>query len=351
MTRGGRALARARAARLTPARLARHAAAARASGDRSFAGEWTHLDALLRHLGLAEGGFAVDLAAGDGVNGSCTLPLFRDRGWCGLAIECDPARFALLSHAYAAFPRVRLSARRVLPAEAADLLRRERVPRGFTLLNLDIDSFDLEVAEALLPVFRPLVVDLEVNEKIPPPVRFAVRYTPGFRWDEGHCYGCSLSAAADVMDALGYRLEGLEHNNAFFVRADVAERGGVVGIAPESAHRAGYADRPDRGELFPWNFDMDDLLGLEAGEVVARLRRRFRRASASYALQLEPLGRGRAQGGVGDPGGSGSMGGGGVRGDRMSERSEFGSPSTPPPTGEPDPPGSRPEATSPGRSA
>jgi hypothetical protein len=305
MTRGGRALARARAARVTPARLARHAAAARATGDPSFAGEWTHLETLLRRLDLAEGSFAVDLAAGDGVNGSCTLPLFRDRGWGGLAIECDPARFALLSHAYAGFPRVRLSSRRVVPAEAAELLHREGVVRrGFTLLNLDIDSFDLEVAEALLPEFRPLVVDLEVNEKIPPPVRFAVRYTPGFRWDEGHCYGCSLSAAADVLDALGYRLEGLEHNNAFFVRADVAERGGIAGVAPEGAYRAGYADRPDRGELFPWNYDMDDLLGLEPAEIISRLRKRFRRASASYALQLEPLGRGWVQGGVGDPGGA-----------------------------------------------
>jgi hypothetical protein len=362
MTRGGRALARARAARLNPARLARHAAAARAGGGPSYAGEWAHLDALLHRLGLAEGGFAVDLAAGDGVNGSSTLPLFRDRGWSGLAIECDPARFALLSHAYAAFPRVRLSGRRVVPAEAADLLRRERVPHGFALLNLDIDSFDLEVAEALLPAFRPRVVDLEVNEKVPPPVRFAVRYTPGFRWDEGHCYGCSLSAAADVMEALGYRLEGLEHNNAFFVRADLAERAGVDEIAPEVAYRAGYLERPDRAQLFPWNHDMDDLAGLEAAEIISHLRKRFRRASASYALQLEPLGPGwaldvRAGGiragrvrweGVGEEGTVCLIAASGAA---LRAPDYFGSPPPPSPTGEPDPPGSRPEATSPRRLA
>lgn len=291
LSRGGRALAGARGRRLTPARLARHAAATR-TPDPSYAAEWTHLRAVVERIGAVEPGFAVDLAAGDGVTSSCTLPLFRDRGWSGLAVECDPVRFALLAHAYRGFGRVRLARRRVTPGDAAAVLAEHGVPREFTVLNLDLDSYDLAVAEAILPVFRPLVVDLEINEKVPPPVRFAVRYTPDFRWDEGHCYGCSLAAAWDVLHTLGYRLEGVEYNNAFFVRADVAERRGIPEAAPETAYRKGYAERADRGRLFPWNRDMDDLLGCAPGEAVSRLERRFRLVRASYALQLEPLERG-----------------------------------------------------------
>jgi hypothetical protein len=209
LSRGGRALARARAARLTPARLAHHRAAAVRVADPSYAGEWGHLERLLGKLGLGTGGVAVDLAAGDGVTGSCTLPLFRDRDWSGVAIECDPARYARLAHLCAILPKVKPIRARVSPSTVVEILRGAGVPSGFTLLNLDIDSFDLEIASALIPAFRPLVVDMEVNEKIPPPVRFAVRYSPDFQWDEGHCYGCSLAAAADVMLPLGYRLEAL----------------------------------------------------------------------------------------------------------------------------------------------
>jgi hypothetical protein len=295
LSRGGRALARARERRLTPARLARHAAAAR-TPDPSYAREWAHLRGLLERLGVAEGGFAVDLAAGDGVTSSCTLPLFRDHGWSGLAVECDPARFALLAHAYRPLGRVRLCRERVTPRGVAALLAEHGVPAEFTALNLDLDSYDLAVAGEILRAFRPLVVDLEINEKVPPPVRFALRYSPDFRWDEGHCYGCSLAAAWDVLGAAGYRLEGLEYNNAFFVREDAAERAGVPALAPGDAYRRGYAERADRLLWFPWNRDVDDLLECAPEEVAARLARRFRRTRAGYVLQLEPLGPGWADG-------------------------------------------------------
>lgn len=295
LSRAGRSLARVWDGRITPARLARHAAATR-TADPSYAGEWVFLQRLLLRLGLREGGFAVDLAAGDGVTSSCTLPLFRDHGWRGLAVECDPARFALLHHAYRAFPAVRLDGARVAPGNVAPLLARHGVPTDFTLLNLDLDSYDLAVAEALLDGFRPLVVDLEVNEKVPPPVRFAVRYSAEHRWDEGHCYGCSLSAASDVLGAAGYRLVGLEYNNAFFVRDDTVATAGVASVAPEDAYRFGYSSRAERRRWFPWNVDMDDLLECAPGEAVARLRQRFGRSRADFVLQLERLEEGWSRG-------------------------------------------------------
>jgi hypothetical protein len=274
LTRAGRALALARRSRLTPARLARHAHAA-STPDPSHASEWTHLRTLLERLDLLDAGFAVDLAAGDGVTSSCTLPLFRDHGWWGLAIEGDPTRFALLEHAYLGLARVTPRRAWVSPDGSARLLRELAVPRDFALLNIDIDSYDLDVAAAILAEFRPIVVDLEINEKIPPPVRFAVRYGTHFRWDEGHCYGCSLAAACDVVGAMGYRLEGLEYNNAFFVREDVAARfggriqsglpgasgsrrslpvergnGGPSRVRPPNGHRAARAAvrRPQSGD-------------------------------------------------------------------------------------------------------
>ncbi|HET9984850.1 MAG TPA: nucleotidyltransferase family protein [Longimicrobiales bacterium] len=291
----GRRLARLRGERVTAGRLARHAVAAQAA-DPSFASEGRHLRELLARLGVARGGYAVDLAAGDGVTQSCTLPLFRDLGWSGLAVECDAARFALLSHVYRRFPRVALARRWVTPGNVASLLAESGVPADFTVLNLDLDSFDLPVAAAVLARFRPLVVDMEVNEKVPPPIRFAVD-SAEFRWDEGHCYGCSLSAAHDVLTAAGYRLEGLEYNNAFFVRGDAASAAGIAGLGAEEAYRRGYVERADRRTLFPWNRDMEELLVLAPAEAVAVLRRRFARQAGRFLLGLEPV-RTASSGGV-----------------------------------------------------
>ncbi len=275
--------------RITTRRLARHLERSRTVADPSHAGEWPYLARLLARLELLADGFAIDLAAGDGVRGSCTLPLFRDRGWAGLAIECDAVRFRLLAHAYRAFPRVRLADGRVTPANVVRLLAMNAIPAEPTLLNLDLDSFDLVVAHRILAVCRPLVVDMEINEKVPPPLRFAVRYAPGHRWDGGHCYGCSLDAACDFLKATGYILEGLEYNNAFFVRADVAALHGIARVAARAAYRAGYLVRTDRHRLFPWNYDMEAVHSLEPAAAIAFLDRRFERYRGGYVLRAGPL--------------------------------------------------------------
>lgn len=259
------------------ARLALHAQPA-------YAAEATHLAALLHRLHLQDG-FVVDIAAGDGVTQSSTLFLFRDPCWRGLAVEADTSRFGLLEFAYRQFPNARLSCAKVTPTNVADLLRAHDVPADFTVLNLDIDSYDLDVAEAILAAYRPIVIDMEINEKVPPPVYFAVRYDPEHVWAEDHFYGCSLTAAAKLLSPRGYVLEGLEYNNAFFVRRDVA-LGQVRDIAVDEAYRCGYVERADRKVLFPWNRNVEGLLQLSPERVVQELRRRFQRYEGRYRLEV-----------------------------------------------------------------
>jgi hypothetical protein len=184
---------------------------------------------------------------------------------------------------------VRLSSARVTPAGVADVLAGAGLPADFTLLNLDLDSFDLPMAAAILERFRPAVMDMEVNEKVPPPIRFAVLAASPGGWDEGHCYGCSLAAAADLLRARGYRLEGVEHNSAFFVREELAAAAGIEAVSVEALYRAGYLERPDRRRLFPWNAGMDDLPGLLPARALEALRQRFGARGADIVLSLEPL--------------------------------------------------------------
>src|SRR5688572_995709 len=91
----------------TSERALRSHARAALVADASYAGEAAHLRGVLAACGI-DRGFVVDLAAGDGVEQSSTLFLFRNPDWCGLAIEMDPVRFRRLAFAYGAFPGARL---------------------------------------------------------------------------------------------------------------------------------------------------------------------------------------------------------------------------------------------------
>ena len=51
------------------------------------------------------------------------------------------------------------------------------MPKNLTFINLDIDSYDLEIINQILDSgFKPDIVSIEINEKIPPPIYFSVTY-------------------------------------------------------------------------------------------------------------------------------------------------------------------------------
>lgn len=272
-----------RAADITPDVLDRHVAAAGVA-DPSFAGEAEHLLGLLDRCGIRDG-FVVDIAAGDGVTQSCTLPLVRRSYWRSLGIELDDHRFRLLSYAWARFPGASTVQARVTPDSIVPLLREHGVPGRFEVLNLDLDSYDRDVLTALLAFFRPAVITMEINEKVPPPVHFAVVYDPSHVWREDHFFGCSLVAAAAAARPAGYVLEALEYNNAFFVREDVAA-GRIADRSAEAAYDVGYRNRWDRREMFPWNHDVEHLLRLSPEDVVRDLRRRFAAYEGRFELTI-----------------------------------------------------------------
>jgi hypothetical protein len=142
------------------------------------------------------------------------------------------------------------------------LLRAFDVSDDFAFLNLDIDSFELAVADAMIREgYRPRVISMEINERIPPPVSsFAVSCDPAFVWGEDAFYGCSISAAVECLTSHDDRLIRVEYNNAVFVRHD--RLGGLRAADPAEAYRDRYAAPPDRPTLFPWQRDYADWLTL-----------------------------------------------------------------------------------------
>lgn len=250
--------------------------------DGSFAGEFEYLKCLTKRMNIDKG-FVVDVAASDGYTQSSTLGFFRE-GWDGLAVEMDPIKFASLSFLYADFPRVRLARHRVTPFNIKSLLESFEVAKDITVLNLDIDSYDLYVIEKMLAGgFKPKILSMEINEKIPAGVFFTVDYDDAHYWQGDHFYGCSIDAAATVVKPFGYILVGLEYNNAFFARKDVAAEG-FIDLSPEDAYNQGYKNKADRKSLFPWNKNVEEWLNCAPNEAIEMIKVFFEKYNGKFTL-------------------------------------------------------------------
>ena len=93
----------------------------------------------------------------------------------------DPFKFSKLAFLYSVFPNAKLARGRVTPGSVESLLSAE-VPTDYALLNLDIDSYDLAVIDEMLKSgYKPTIISMEVNEKIPPPIYFVAIQTRGGR--------------------------------------------------------------------------------------------------------------------------------------------------------------------------
>src|SRR5919205_672492 len=222
---------------------------------------------------------AVDIGAGDGMRGSNTYALFV-KGWRGVGFEGDERRARRLARAYKNFDEVAARHALVTPDNVASLLEGHGVPREFGVLSLDIDSYDYWVLDAVLKSFRPRVVVTEINEKIPPPVRFVVGYDPGFRLQH-HFFGYSIASLEDLC---------ARHSYALIAPRELA---GAHALDAETAYRRGYLERADRRERFPDNHDMEALHSLKPEEAVRFLDKFFARHKGKYELSLaespEPL--------------------------------------------------------------
>jgi hypothetical protein len=225
---------------------------------------------------------AVDVGAGDGIRGSNTYALFL-RGWRGVGFEGDERRARRLARAYKNLEGVEARHALVTPANVVSLLRAEGIPSDFGVLSLDIDSYDYWVLDAALQSFRPRVVVAEVNEKIPPPVRFRVDFDPDFRLQH-HFFGYSIASLEELCGRHNYALLALEYNNAFIAPRELV--GGFDVLDAATAYRRGYLERPDRRERFPRNHDMEALHALSPADSVTFVKKFFARHEGKYEVSL-----------------------------------------------------------------
>jgi hypothetical protein len=225
---------------------------------------------------------AVDIGAGDGMRWSNTYALFAG-GWKGVGIEFDLRKFVKLARAYKYYPEVYASRNRATPNNIVPLLESYEIEKDFSVLSLDIDGNDFWVLRAILSQFRPQLIVTEINEKIPPPIRFVVKYDPEFQLRH-HFFGYSIAMLADLCEQVGYGILELEYNNAFLAPKELA---GARALDAETAYARGYLDRPDRKEKFELNFDMEAVHSLSPAEAIEFLRDFYAKFEGQFYLGLD----------------------------------------------------------------
>jgi hypothetical protein len=226
----------------------------------------------------------VDIGAGDGIRMSNSYALFTD-GWRGVGVEFDPRKAARLANAYKFYEDVSVCRCQVTPENINPLFAAFNIPKDFSILSLDIDSYDLPVLDAILSSYRPRIVVTEINEKIPPPIRFYVKFDPALRLHH-HFYGYSIKTLEDLCAARDYAIIDLEYNNAFIAPKELA-----IGreLSAEEAYHKGYLDRPDRREKFRPNENMEVLHSMSPREGVEFLNDFYIRDQGNYEISVDEV--------------------------------------------------------------
>jgi hypothetical protein len=224
----------------------------------------------------------VDIGAGNGVRWSNSYALLSE-GWKALGIEADAQKYALLSRAYRRFPRARACPFRATPDNIASVLEQFTIERNFGVLCLDIDGNDYWVLDAILSKFRPGLVVTEINENIPPPLKFSVKFDLEFQLRH-HFYGYSIAALEDLCENHGYGILQLEYNNAFLAPRELASDRFRTAA---DAYREGYLEREDRKERFISNLDMEILHSLSPEDGMRFVNEFYANEEGKYYLTLD----------------------------------------------------------------
>ena len=265
-------------------RLFRHDLLAKKKSDRSNNNEYKFVEKTLNNISIFKG-YAVDLGASDGLNYSCTYPLFL-KGWNGLCVELDDYKFLKLTFLYRYFKNVKLQKVKITPKNIKEIFISADVKKEFEFLNLDIDSYDLEVMEEILKSdFRPALISMEINEKMPPEIFFCVKYDKNHFWQGDHFYGCSLAAANEVLSKYDYSLVSLEWDNAFFILNKFVSKFNIKKETVLNAYDKGYRNRIGRKERYYYNSNLDKWLYMSTDEALSDINKYFMSYNGKYILR------------------------------------------------------------------
>jgi len=200
--------------------------------------------------------------------------------------ECDPQKVANFRSSdpvgTANLPNFILVDDKATPDNIVEHIQNATDNPNPKLVDLDIDGYDYYVLEAILEAgILPSLILAEINEKIPPPIKFTVKYWSEYWFTEqnitgttndSHFYGMSLSKFYELANKYGYDVINLTFNNVYAVRRD--KNPGLKAFEASELYDTFYKNLRLSGAapMFDYNANMDPLLTLSPEEGINFLR-------------------------------------------------------------------------------
>lgn len=218
--------------------------------------------------------FFIDIGCSDASSESQSEFLL-DHGWSGLMFEYDETKFKNQQSRMSG-RNVKVINEKVTPDNILDLLKSNNVPLDF-YLSLDIDGYDYFVLEKILSEYKPSFIVSEINEKIPPNIKFSVSYHPEYWWDVSHFYGYSISMIEDLLEKNELKILELDYNNVILVKGVQEES--IVDI-----YNSGYLHKSDRKDRFSYNQDFEEIYDLPKNLQIDFINSKFEKHKGKFII-------------------------------------------------------------------
>lgn len=197
---------------------------------------------------------------------------------CTIFFECDPNKV----YNYANLgDRFSIIVERVTPHNLKSLVESKTSRKDPKLLDIDIDGYDWFVVEEFLKDYRPTIILAEINEKIPPPIKFTVKYDDNYSWQNSHFYGASLEKYAELFEKNGYDMINLTYNNVYAV-AKEKNPGIETFQAKELFDR--YYRNTDRANYFGHNNDVNCWLDTPTETAIQSIKSYFQNREGQFEI-------------------------------------------------------------------
>ncbi|CAF0950938.1 unnamed protein product [Adineta ricciae] len=131
-----------------------------------------------------------------------------------------------------------------------NIFERYNISKQFTILKVDIDSYECSVLESILQAgYRPQLIHTEFNPVFPPPVIFKPIYNPKVKNDwkpelwasNSPFYGCSLTALSQLLLSFDYILVEVDFWDVIYIERELVRSLGIqIPVNDQAAYEYGF---------------------------------------------------------------------------------------------------------------
>jgi hypothetical protein len=235
----------------------------------------TTISKLIDIVDKLETKFFVDIGASC-YTGASESEILLEKRWRGIMFECDPNKYPI-QKSNMMDKDVIVIPTKVTPDNILNILKENNVPDGF-YLTLDIDGYDYFVLDKILSNYKPQLIVSEINEKIPPNIKFTVKYKEDYFWDGTHFYGYSILMLDDLLKKYGYEINTLDFNNIVLIPGTQKEN--IIDV-----YNNGYLYREDRLTKFYYNLDFEPIYEMDKEEQIKFINDKFEKNIDNYTIE------------------------------------------------------------------